>query len=271
MKERTDNEMSVQSTFTKMLSKGTNFKNVSAKKSLAMVTKSVHCLGPYDVICGRHKDAWNNVGNRRFRIIVALSVVKYIHAPTRAHKSTVIRDIVDTIHSSGGRFLQQYKCRNASTWEELDEKQMYDKVGHALRDMSSSWKEKTDMINLLCPNQTASTTRSSTIESKSETDIKSQCQKIVSNIPSCVSSHTSEICEYSTSQHSNFDDDDDDCTFIFDDDFDDLTNYSLTPTTTSTIFLQYSDHFHNGKVDIVRIERNHSIDSVAVISSIFCL
>jgi hypothetical protein len=83
---------------------------------------------------------------------------KYIQAPTRAHKSMVIREVVETIHGCGGRFVHHRKmkqCMNGITliWEELSEKQIYDKVGHAFRDMSVSIQEKSDIKNLLFPKQ----------------------------------------------------------------------------------------------------------------------
>lgn len=96
-------------------------------------------LGVYDVICGRHKAAFDNIGNRRFRVLVALAQDKYTSAPTRAHKTTVIRSIIDSVYNGGGRFLQRLGC----TWVELDAKQTHDKVGHALRDMAIASRIKT--------------------------------------------------------------------------------------------------------------------------------
>lgn len=98
----------------------------------------VNALGFYDVICGRHKAAFDNIGNRRFRVLVALAHEKYANAPSRAHKSLVIKEIVDSVHNGGGRFLQRLGCN----WVELDDKQTHDKVGHALRDMAVASKAK---------------------------------------------------------------------------------------------------------------------------------
>jgi hypothetical protein len=96
-------------------------------------------LGNYDVICGRYKAAIDNVGNRRFRVLVALGLSKYAIALTRAHKSSVIQSIIDSVCNGGGRFLQRRRC---GTWVELDHKRAYDKVGHALRDMVVAAKVK---------------------------------------------------------------------------------------------------------------------------------
>jgi hypothetical protein len=89
-------------------------------------------LGLYDVVCGRHRTAFNNIGNRRFRVTVSLALERYTSAPTRKDKSIVIKSIAALVQSNGGRFLQ----RQGGAWVELNEKQSHEKVGHALRDMA---------------------------------------------------------------------------------------------------------------------------------------
>jgi hypothetical protein len=141
---------------------------------------TVECLGKYDVICGRHKAAFDNVGNRRFRVLVGLSVPKYVNAPSRAHKSAVIKDIVDAIHSAGGRFLQQRKAaKGGSKWEEIDEKQTYDKVGHALRDMSSS------SVKVDCDKQSKSSDESQSSASTTSSIPESSVVPAMPKLTSC--------------------------------------------------------------------------------------
>lgn len=89
-------------------------------------------VGPYDIICGRHREAFNNVGNRRFRVTVALYLDRYNEAPTRADKSRVIVDVIEFVRDNGGRFLKS----RGGQWYDLDEKHTREKVGHALRDMT---------------------------------------------------------------------------------------------------------------------------------------
>jgi hypothetical protein len=91
-------------------------------------------IGPYDVLCGRHKLAFNNIGNRRFRITVSLSLERYLTSPRRQDKTLVVFSIVKLIKENGGRFLKWKKDR----WIDLEEKQAREKVGHALRDMASA-------------------------------------------------------------------------------------------------------------------------------------
>jgi len=95
-------------------------------------------LGPYDVVCGRHKAAFNNIGNRRFRVTVSLQLARYMAAPTRKDKSILIKSAAALVRSNGGRFLQ----RKNNAWVELDEKAAHDKVGHALRDMATAASAK---------------------------------------------------------------------------------------------------------------------------------
>jgi hypothetical protein len=66
-----------------------------------------------------------------------MALGRYMTTPTRTGKTKVIDSIVATVHASGGRFL---KWRH-SRWMELDAKQAREKVGHALRDMTSGTKQ----------------------------------------------------------------------------------------------------------------------------------
>jgi hypothetical protein len=95
-------------------------------------------VGQYDIICGRSKMAFNNIGNRRFRITIFLSLPRFIQALGRNDKSVVIQSVTDLILSSGGRFLQQAKQsgRSGVCYYQLSKKESRIKVGHALRDMA---------------------------------------------------------------------------------------------------------------------------------------
>jgi hypothetical protein len=91
-------------------------------------------IGSYDVLCGRHKLAFNNIGNRRLRVTVSLSLERYLANTSRQDKTLVIISIVKLLQETGGRFLKWKKDR----WIELGEKQAREKVGHAFRDMASA-------------------------------------------------------------------------------------------------------------------------------------
>jgi hypothetical protein len=101
-------------------------------------------VGQYDVICGRSKMAFHNVGNRRFRTTISLALERFMKAPERKDKSVVIRSVTDLLMGNGGRFLQQVpknksgssSRRSGLVFYELNKKQSRLKVGHALRDMA---------------------------------------------------------------------------------------------------------------------------------------
>jgi hypothetical protein len=92
----------------------------------------------YDVLCGRNKDAFNNIGNRRFRVLVSISLHEYNHiAIRRKEKSQVVRNIIAATKASGGRFLQETN----GILHELSDKDAQIKVGHAIRDMTIAKKK----------------------------------------------------------------------------------------------------------------------------------
>jgi hypothetical protein len=108
------------------------------EKGMVLINESE--LGQYDVICGRSKMAFNNVGNRRFRVTISLALERFVGAPSRKDKSVVIRSVTDLLLGNGGRFLQQVNKNESSSsgviFYELNKKQSRLKVGHALRDMA---------------------------------------------------------------------------------------------------------------------------------------
>lgn len=97
-------------------------------------------VGCYDVLCGRHKAAFNNVGNRRFRVTVSLALDRYLQAKSRKDRSVVIASVAALVHSIGGRFLQRKK----GAWVELSEKEAHNKTGHALRDLAAAVAKNPD-------------------------------------------------------------------------------------------------------------------------------
>ena len=94
--------------------------------------KNCNEIGAYDVLCGRNKASFNNVGNRRFRVLVSNSLHEYVNVATRRkEKSQVVRNIISTTIESGGRFLQE----KDGALVELSDRDAQVKVGHAIRDM----------------------------------------------------------------------------------------------------------------------------------------
>lgn len=124
-------------------------KNRQADKASCSKGSCVRDPGCYDVLCGRGNTQMNHVGNRRFRITIAMNLDKYLSLETRIQKSNHVMSIVATIRQSGGRFLKKDTTASACSpstpagnnnrkksfcWKEIGDKLAREKVGHALRD-----------------------------------------------------------------------------------------------------------------------------------------
>jgi len=93
-------------------------------------------LGDLDILCGRDKEAFRHVGNRRFRHVVKLNLVPYARAKGRQDKSAVILSVIEQVREMGGRFVKRKK--GGRVLVELSDKQVREKVGHAIRDMATA-------------------------------------------------------------------------------------------------------------------------------------
>lgn len=98
----------------------------------------LHASSTYDVVCSRAKQYYESPGCQRFRQIVRAAVPAYMRACTRLDKSSVIESTIDEAihHPKVGR-IRFWKYDNVSgTWNVLNNDQIRDKVGHALREMA---------------------------------------------------------------------------------------------------------------------------------------
>ena len=101
-------------------------------------------IGPYDILCGRSRASYHNVGNRRFRITIGAYLPKYINARTRYDKTSLIIFVVRLLHDDvGARFLKQ---NGVNMYVQLDEKEARKKVGHAFRDMVAATAQEAVII-----------------------------------------------------------------------------------------------------------------------------
>lgn len=53
-----------------------------------------------DVLCGRGKEYFNHTGNRRFRVMIDLSLPQYLQAETKTEKTSIVSAIVDKVRWS---------------------------------------------------------------------------------------------------------------------------------------------------------------------------
>lgn len=84
-----------------------------------------------DVCCGRGKRHWNHSGNVFFRQFIHANVQRYIDAPSKITKTTVVVSIVDHIRNLGGKFLKEDLKGH---WYDIGDPLAREKVGHSLRD-----------------------------------------------------------------------------------------------------------------------------------------
>ena len=94
-------------------------------------SKNGTMLGPYDIIFGRSSAAFNNIGNRRFRVTISMFESRYCKAKTRKEKSLIFASVVKILRESGARFL----AKKGGSWIDVGDKRACAKVGHALRDL----------------------------------------------------------------------------------------------------------------------------------------
>lgn len=91
-------------------------------------------IGPFDVLCGRDKQSFNHVGNRRFRVIINMNLQRYLDTKSRFERSEMILALVRELRGEAGmRFIKRRGCQLI----ELNDKLSREKVGHALRDAAS--------------------------------------------------------------------------------------------------------------------------------------
>jgi hypothetical protein len=88
----------------------------------------------YSVICGRGKNNYNHIGNRRYRSLVSMFIERYSRAATKTAKSAIVSEIITLIRQEGGNF---WKFRSGA-WVEVEENYAREKVGASLRDLLHS-------------------------------------------------------------------------------------------------------------------------------------
>jgi hypothetical protein len=85
----------------------------------------------YSVVCGRGKDSFNHVGNRRFRALASMFIERYSQSGSKVAKSAIVSEIIDVIRQAGGNFCKVQK----GAWFEVGDHQAREKVSALLRDL----------------------------------------------------------------------------------------------------------------------------------------
>ena len=79
-----------------------------------------------DVLLGRGRANVNHPGNVQFREIVGRNFGAYLRAQKKAHKSMIVKTIVNEAFAQGARFLKQEE--NSESWIKVGVKKAQDKV-----------------------------------------------------------------------------------------------------------------------------------------------
>mgnify|MGYP000355822854 CR=1 FL=1 len=94
-------------------------------------TSQLEQLSDYSVVCGRGKDSFNHVGNRRFRVLASMFIGRYSDADSKTAKSAIVSEIVGVIRQAGGHFCKYGK----GAWFEVGDHHAREKVSALLRDL----------------------------------------------------------------------------------------------------------------------------------------
>ena len=94
---------------------------------------------PYDILCGRSKACFNNIGNRRFRITITMNVKQYDAITNRAERGKFIHNLARTLKEEVGFRFVRYSKKEGRV--ELSDDEVRAKIGHALRDLSKAQAE----------------------------------------------------------------------------------------------------------------------------------
>ena len=98
----------------------------------------------YDVLCYRGRESFNNIGNRRFRLLISSNIACYLSCKGRCERGRMNVSLTEelcgigTTPGPGMRFFK--RGRNNGELIQLDFKQCREKVAHALRDAASQQK-----------------------------------------------------------------------------------------------------------------------------------
>ena len=90
--------------------------------------------GPWSVLCGRGKECYNHVGNRRFRVLVEINIEKYASAKSKMDKGVIVMSILDAVREGsnqmGGFVKQDPKSKR---WVDVGDEVAREKIGQEFR------------------------------------------------------------------------------------------------------------------------------------------
>eukprot|EP00934_Nitzschia_sp_Nitz4_P005046 Nitzschia sp. Nitz4//scaffold44_size153857//37896//39738//NITZ4_002707-RA/size153857-augustus-gene-0.16-mRNA-1//-1//CDS//3329552115//5036//frame0 len=119
--------------------------NHSSTSGTSSSKASVLVPGKHDVLFGRGKVAKQHVGNVRALTLCEQNYERYEAAVSKSAKTKVAEEVLQMIHSSGGRFLRPKGKKNEETWWEIVcDGDARDKISHFFRHMRFKTSKSND-------------------------------------------------------------------------------------------------------------------------------
>lgn len=120
---------------------------MAAPSSVALFDSSA--ITQSDVLLGRGTSCSCHVGSLAFKVVVVSRLDSYQQSKSANCKTRLIKDIINTVERSGGRFLiklvqatgkkrNRYYTDDAELWHEVSKKDAHVKVRDTLRDCIKS-------------------------------------------------------------------------------------------------------------------------------------
>ena len=154
---------------------------------------------PWSVLCGRGKDCYEHIGNRRFRLLVDINLPKYVAAKNKIVKSTIVVSILDAIRE-GTNHVGGFVKYNAKTnrWVEVSDDVSREKIGQQFRvAMQAQKKDTKKTLTNDKPEQSSSrVSKSKMAISRKRT--RPVSPETISSIPAVVEAEDSSVDERST-------------------------------------------------------------------------
>jgi hypothetical protein len=122
-------------------------KQITMSQSNENSSNESNTVGPYDIICGRSSDAYNNIGNRRFRITIRMFLQRYQELENRAERKNFINYLTKLFRTEFGfRFLK----KNKDGYFDVGDEEARKKIGHALLDQTMKRRNASDPLKAIC-------------------------------------------------------------------------------------------------------------------------
>jgi hypothetical protein len=138
----------------------------------------------FSVVCGRGRDSFNHIGNRRFRILASMFIERYSRANSKAAKTVIVSEIIEVIRQADGNFCKYKKGK----WFEVADHHAREKVSALLRDLLHTQYRSSAKAKIA---------RRKTAKSESRKQTKQSSQNLVDDTPHSDDSSTSSSTEIS--------------------------------------------------------------------------